>query len=758
VTTHIDWFGLFSGEMAMQKRIGRILTLVGLLGVASLVHAQVEEITVTAERREANLQEVPVSVSAFTADDIGELQMDTAQDISAAVPNMQMYTVTANASAMQVYMRGAGVQNPGFNASESPVGIYVDDIYRGRLATANLDLADIERIEVLRGPQGTLYGRNTIAGAVKFITRTPEDEYWANASVGAGDFATTKYTGSIGSPLIDGKLAGSVTGLYHRRNEGWIERGDQRTGDTGAPISDTALGEYNNLALRSKLHWYEGDVFDAVLALGYVNARNDGYNAIPYGPDFNPPTNPGEAIEGFYDTLVPDATTGYGKTTQKDTSLNLSWALEPFTVRSITGYSDIDDDFEFDLNGGAFQCNDDPVFCDDTQGPLLVGVPGFFVDSSSNNKTFSQEFNLAGDSFDDRLTWLAGVFYMHEDGEQLYQGLVNFAAPFDPVFLGSILAENVETTTDSYAIYGEGTWAFTDKLDLTLGVRWTQDDKSYDNTCNGNLCAPDGTWTVNLDKDFDEVTPRVILEYQWIENLMVFGSVSQGFQAGGFQTLCFGNQSCNEIIYDPQTVTSWETGVKTDWLDNTLRVNVSAFYAQYEDVQQSVVSATSGFPLINAGDVDVTGFELETNWAPNDIFNAFLIYGYGNEDFDSATTALLNTERLPGLPRNSARVGFEVQVPAFSGWDWLFSADVNYVDDYLAALTANPTDQLTIDSYTRLNGRFGLLQPDGHWSGILSATNITDEEDLYSGIVGSGTNIRTPQPPREWMFTVNYTY
>jgi len=744
-----------------MKKIQSRFWVLALAVAAPIVQAEVEEITVTAERREANLQEVPISVSAFSSADIGELQMDTVQDISAAVPNMQMYTVTANASAMQVYMRGAGVQNPGFNASESPVGIYVDDIYHGRLASANLDLTDIERIEVLRGPQGTLYGRNTIAGAVKFITRTPEDEFWANGSVGGGEYDTTKYTASVGGPLIDGKLGGSIAGLYHRRNEGWITRGSQRTGDAGAPISDTPLGEYDNLALRSKLHWYEGEVFDAVFGLAYVHAENDGYNAIPYGPGFNPPSNPGQPIEGFYDTLVPNATEGFGKTKQVDTSLTLSWALEPFTVKSITGYSDVDDDFKFDLTGGV--CQDDPNNPFDAQcpvgapGTLVTGVPGFFVDSTSNNKTLSQEVNLSGVAFDDRLTWLSGVFYMHEDGDQLYQGLVNFAPANTPIFLGSALAEDSSTTTDSYAIYGEGTWAFTDKLDLTVGARWTRDEKSYSNTCNGLFCT-NGSWTQDLDKDFDEFTPRAILEYQWLENLMVFGSVSQGFQAGGFQTLCFGNSNCNQIIYDPQKVTSWETGVKTDWLDNTLRVNASTFYAQYKDIQQSVVAPDFSFPLINAGDVDVTGFELETYWSPNDIFNAFLIYGYGNEDFDSATTALLNTERLPGLPRNSVRVGFQVQVPAFSGWDWLFGADVNYVDDYLAALTANPSDQLTIDSYTRVNGRFGLTQPDGHWSAILSATNITDEEDLYSGIVGSGTNIRTPQPPREWMFTVNYTY
>jgi iron complex outermembrane receptor protein len=694
-----------------------------VLAFMPIANAQVEEITVSAQRRDASLQEVPISVSAFTADDIGKLQIDIAADISAAVPNMQMYTVTANASAMQVFMRGAGVQNPGFNA--------------------------FERIEVLRGPQGTLYGRNTIAGAVKFISRTPGDEFWANAGVGYGEFETTKLTASVGGPLVEGKLGGSIAALYNDRGEGWITRGS-----TGG----RKLGEFDNKAARGKLHWYAGNVFDAVLSVSVVDAENDGYNAIPYGPEFGPPngpSNPGQPLEGFYDSLVPDETIGFGKTKQVNTSLNLAWSFDVFTFRSITGYSDIDDEFNFDLNGGAFQ-NNTPVF---------TGVPGLYVDSESNNKTLSQEFNFSGSAFNDRLEWIAGVFYMNEEGEQQYQVLADFDPNDNAIILLPAFTENVDTETDSFAVYGEGTWAFTDKLGLTLGARWTEDQKDYLNNCVGGFCvpvdqnAPPFIWQEQQSRDFDEFTPKAVLEYQWLDNLLVFGSVSQGFQAGGFQTLCFGNQACNQVVYEPQTVTSWEAGIKTDLFGETVRINASTFLAQYEDVQQTAVDTNIGaFPLVNAGDVDVEGFELEAYWSPNEIFNAFLIYGYGKEDFDSATTVLLQTDRLPGLPRNTLRVGFEIQVPAFANWDWLMGADVNYVDDYISALAANPNDILTIDSFTRTNARFGLLQPDGNWSVILAATNITDEESLFSGIVGSGTNIRTPQPPREWMMSVNYKY
>jgi iron complex outermembrane receptor protein len=684
---------------------------------------------------------VPISVSAFSEDDIAKLQLITVGDIAANVPNLQTYAVTSNATAIQVYMRGAGVSNPGFNASESPVGFYVDDVYRGRLATANLDLTDIERIEVLRGPQGTLYGRNTIAGAVKIITRTPTDTTYGNAQLGIGNFDTYRASGSIGGQVLEG-LGASIAGSYNERGEGWIKRGS-----TGG----RALGEYENKALRGKLNWFGGEVFSATLTGEYIDAENDGYNAIPYGPSFNPASSPGAPLEGFYDSLVPDETVGFGRGKQKNATLKMEWDLSSVTLTSISGYSDVDDRFGFDLNGGAFQVT--PMF-------IATGGAGLFVNSASDNQTFSQEFNIAGatDSFD----WIAGVFYMNEEGKQDYRIKLdaNAADPTMPIFLFDGLVENSATETESYAIYGEGTWAITDKFSATVGVRWTYDDKEYTNSCNGIFCtrlggAP-GSWDIDLDNTFNEFTPRILLQYQATDNTMIFGGVSRGFQAGGFQTLCFGNKGCNRVVYQPQRVVSWVTGIKTELLDNKIRINASTFLAQYDNLQQTAIDTASGsFPAQNVGGVDVYGLEVEAYYAPTDNWNLFAIIGLADEEFDSATSAQLPfTSRLPGLPRQTVRLGFDYERQAFADWDLIVGLDLNYVSDYFATIN----NAAEVGGYTRWNGRIGMQQADGPWSVVLNGLNIGDGENLVSAIAGNGTNIRTPAPPREYILNFNYRY
>jgi iron complex outermembrane receptor protein len=770
----------------MQPRLRTTLTASALLAASLPSAAQVNEITVTAQRREQSLQDVPLAVSAFDATRITNLQIDAVQDIGQNVPNLQTYVVTAGAQALQIHSRGASVQNPGFNLSESPVGIYMDDVYYGRLASANLDLTDIERIEVLRGPQGTLYGRNTIAGAVKVITRTPGDESWANLNFGLGNFSTTRIAGSFGGPIEEGALAGSITALYEKRDDGWQPN----------PRLGRDFGEYDNKIARAKIRWFGTENFEATLTGWVADLENDGYNGVPYVPFSNdpgfppfpqPPSNnpefdpaPGNSrpLGGFYDNYSA-AGANYGASDQGGASLALTFRMGSVTLKSLTAFADIKDDFGFDLSGGGA----DASFTD----PSLQF--GLRIRSESDFTQISQEFQLLGYAFNERLAWQLGAFYLNEDGTQLFSGGIPAFGPV-PVF-----AELIDNETDSYALYGEGTFRVTDALSVTAGLRWTQDEKEYSDDCVGFFCVddsnvndptPPGNGSVALDDDWSEVTGKVSVDYRLDPENLVYLSYAQGFQSGGFRTLCFGNlsASCGGTAFDPQTVDSIEAGWKGDLFDRRVQLNVAAFYAMYDDIQQIVINGAGGFPIDNVGKVDVYGLEVEAKWQPTDKLLIFAQMGLQDSDFGkvnpqsppgglappdgvdpdvacpnrpnpASRQCTTPVNELPSNPGLQGKVGFNYTVPLQNNLQFSYGADVYYTDEYFS----ESRNLVQIDSYNRVNGFVGIGSDDGQWQVALTGKNIFDSEDIVSGIFANGfTNIRTVLPPAEYMLQFRLQY
>lgn len=719
--------------------------LMGAAVAAAVLHtgqslAEMDEIVVEATRREADLQSVPLAVSAFGTEQIAKLQIDTTQDIGDNVPNLQTYTVTAGAQALQLHARGASVQNPGFNTSESPVGFYVDDVYHGRLASINLDLTDVERIEVLRGPQATLYGRNTIAGAVKVYSRSPGDEFYANGSLGAGNYNTVHTAGAIGGPVIEGALAASLAVAYHERDDGWIDN----------PVTGDELGEYENKIGRLKFHYYGIENLDVDLSLWGVDAQNDGYNGVPYVPFAS--ASGSSPLGDFYDNFSP-AGTSDGDSDQYGGTLDWTYDFGDLALRSITALSNIDDEFAFDLAGGGFLG--------------IPGVPGLLINSDSDMDQWSQELQVLGNSFDDRLDWIVGFFYLNEDGDQNYAGFAGDPANPPPAV---DFTEQSETETDSYSVYGEGTWHFSDRLRATVGLRWTKDEKDFDISCvpgpgATSTCIPttSGAFTVSLDENYDEWTPKFGLDYELNDKWLTYLSIGKGFQAGGFQTLCFGNLQCADSDYDPQTVWSYEAGFKGDMLDDTVRLNAAVFYAAYDDIQQTVLTPVVGFPGLftfptdNVDDVDVWGIELETFWTPVENLNFFGSLGFMDADDVKFTDNIgLQVDReLPSNPDLSLRLGFDYTREITSAVEVFFGADMNYSDNYYSEVT----NALKIEDYTRGNAFLGIGRPDGRWQLVATMKNISDEDDNVSGIFADGfTNIRTPLPPREYMVTFKLAY
>ena len=402
------------------------------------------------------------------------------------MPNLQLLPLTANPSTFQVGLRGGSEQTGGLIVSEPVVGLYIDDVYHARLQGANAQLSDIERIEVLRGPQGTLYGRNSFSGAVKIVTRTPSAKNsWFDASVGRGSFSESKAQMSVGGGLSD-TIGASFALLYRDQADGWIFNRAQ----------NRSIGQEQNLAVRAKLAYGDGP-WRASLALSYGRDKNDGY--IPLATRFVPPQTPtGRATQANTDQAQPRYGTDpyiaeYPQPSRGDTktvsaTLDVSRSLGDITLRSISGYVDLKDFFRWDIAAGR---------------SLSPGVYGATFDRQSDAVAhqFSEELQATGRSLDQRLNWIVGLYYFTESGHQTLTDDI-------PIFFLPNLAPTfLSIATDSYAVFGQSTYKWTDRLSVTLGARYTKDDKTFSANIQSGFGNPLPRTQVDLTRKFSSFSP-----------------------------------------------------------------------------------------------------------------------------------------------------------------------------------------------------------------------------------------------------------
>ncbi len=347
-----------------------------------------------------------------------------------------------------------------------------------------------------------------------------------------------------------------------------------------------------------------------------------------------------------------------------------------------------------------------------------------------------------------------------------------YSGQLDPFF---DFVENTRAETESYAVFGEGTWRFRGRWSLTLGLRFTDEQKDFQLDCAGptpgsgtGSCIPtDSGFETRQNLTFDEFTPRIGVNYDLGDNVLLYLSAARGFQAGGFQTLCFGNLQCSDSSYRPQDVWSFEWGYKST-LNDDLVIDAAVFYALYDSIQQTVITPVFDpmgnqvgvtFPTENIGDADVWGIELDSNWAATENLNVFLNAGFMTSSYGTINpasgAALAGAKDLPSTPKLTARIGFDYGWPINAAFELFFGGDINYSDSYFS----EATNALEIDSFTRLNGFIGVGQPDQLWQLIFEGKNLADAEDNVSGIVADfAANIRTVQAPREWLATLRINF
>ncbi|MEM8615479.1 MAG: TonB-dependent receptor, partial [Pseudomonadota bacterium] len=513
-------------------------------------------VTVTAQRREQALLDVPLSVTAF---DAATLEATGAVDITTiqrATPNATIEVARGSNSTLIAFIRGVGQQDPlwGF---EPGVGLYVDDIYIARPQGAVLDIFDIERIEVLRGPQGTLYGRNTIGGAIKYVTARLSDEPSLRAKVNVGNYNQFDAIASGSTPLGDKLAIGAAIAKYDRDGFG-------TNLNTGAEHYDKDM-----LAYRVSAEWAPSDELFIRAAFDRTEDDSDakhGHRLLPDAARTLPVTS------NVYDTRA-----GIGDANSVETegySVTVEWEPnDTVTLKSITAYREGETVTPIDFD--ALPQND-------------FDVPAVYFDDQ-----FSQEFQALFDT--GKLSGVAGVYYLNG----------NASGGFDVILggLGLTIYQAGDQNKQNYSIYGDATYEFTDQFSLTLGGRYTIDETKADvlrelwlGSGSGSFSAANTTSLFagaqtdfrDLTRSDEEFTPRVSLSYKPTENLNLYATYARGFKAGGFDPRAredldpFG---LSEQGFGPETVDSFEVGLKGNLLDNRLQFSTAAFFADYSDQQ-----------------------------------------------------------------------------------------------------------------------------------------------------------------------------
>lgn len=696
-----------------------------------------EEVVVTAERREASLQTVPVAVTALSVEAIANRQVTEPQDLMRLVPSLKMNNNITSPTNLSPALRGSLQQDASLVVAESPFGIYVDDVYVPRLNGNNVTLADIERVEVLRGPQGTLYGRNTLAGAIKFITRTPgPEDSWFNAKVGAGNDDQVRVGFSAGGSLGDNGWGGSLSAQHNTKDGQYFNL-----------ATNSELGEQTNTAVRGKLV-HSGERLDAVFSLSFSDSSGDSL-LLPNGTT---PNVPGDMqftsddivpTNGLYTVNTPTfagppaphAPQPAHDTEQTIASLKLSWDLgNDLTFTSVTGFVGLEDFFSTDFNGNASL---------------------FSTGSDISSDALSQEFKLQGTAMDERLDFLVGLYYFDESADQTFGWRVGNVAP-----LSSSL---IKIDTESIAVFAQANYRLTESLTATFGARWMEDDKNF---ALDFLFPPLPVDQVRLANKYSEVTPKFALDWTLepggnIDSMLLFASAAKGFKSGGYSAIViFPPADIARTPYFPETNWTYEIGIKTDLFGNKFRVNANYYYSDVTDLTLNATTVVNGnltFPVVNAGDVVIQGLEFEATWVPTDNLSVFLSGATADGEFKSInpTTAPALALRdfgvegqTPQTPDLTLSLGFDYSAETSFG-EWGFGADYYWTDDYITSAT----NDFVVKAYDRSNA-YAKIGFKENWEVRATVKNISDDATVTSGSRGLGGFIYLP--PREYLLSLNY--
>lgn len=730
-----------------------------------------EEVTVTARKRAESVQDVPIAMAAFGGDKLEDLGVSSINELQAQVPNLTAYPARGTTSTLTTYIRGVGQSDPLWGVDPG-VGLYFDDVYVARPQGALLDVFDVERVEVLRGPQGTLYGKNTIGGAIKYVSKRIDHQRTGKFSLVYGDYGQQEAKGDVQLPLIDDTLTVKVSGASLVRRDGFGE--NRNTGSDH--VSDKEI--YSG---RVALQWDPTDSFSATFSADYTVDRSapigaqvlasnpvtlaydlTGTTGLAGGDEFD--TNSG------FDNKNDTETQGYSLTLVADLS-------DEFTLKSITGYRKGATDTYIDFDTTPFPITDVRAIYEDDQLTQEIQLNY----SGEKLELVTGLYFMTGEAGG----WVANEFF----GDGVLGGPAN----------GCVCGTTAGVVdTDSVSIYGQGTYALNDRLSFTLGGRLTVEEKEVvalnqgfaDNTFSTPVSVASD---FSDSKTFREFSPRIGFDYQFSDDVMVYASYSEGFKSGGFNVRA-NTQAVPESgnPYDPETVSSFEIGAKSTLLDGRITLNGALFLNDYEDIQLSVFTAlpdsTFFGDFTNAGKATINGLEIDFTMALSESVTLNASYGYLDADYDEYVDAgvdIADAENLTNAPENTFNIGIQYdgslgdmgEIMARVDYAWRDESVLTTETNTAAAravadtgpgganasgiLTLDNTRPLKADSYGIVNATVNWM-PDENWRFGLSVKNLTDEEYLVTGynFYTTGLKVRTGfyGAPRTWSLSASYNF
>ncbi|NDC57757.1 MAG: TonB-dependent receptor [Alphaproteobacteria bacterium] len=740
-----------------------------------------EEVVVTAEKRKENLQDTPISISVLSAAGIEDRNVYSLVDLGdGAIPSLKVAPFFSRPGALIMNIRGIGVLSDSNQpARDQGVGVYVDGVYMGRPQGLGVAMYDVESIEVLKGPQGTLFGRNTEGGAVQITTKKPKGEFGLLAKGGASSFSG--YTGELHVDLpkfanFSVKLDGVLTG-----RSGWV--------DNPLPQAED-FGSYDKRALRARVLWEPTPNFTADYAFDTsYDATSTLYQQFlaPFPTATLKPAAANTASTSRIDTATLPVPQQLSVGNTWGHRLTADWRLsDTITIKSISSYRDLKQD-QWDngsaaLSAGAFQATP-------TSTTFVGSQFGRYSLALFNQNQFSQEFQIIGDT--ERLKWVAGAIYYREhvtDNARAFftSNFTDVAGVASTIRSIDYLAQRIDrasqVTTKSTGVFGQATYTppiLDDALHVTLGGRWTKDEKvGRMRTINGvnfpigsqgqTFFAPSAPTTPLLSPNpmnasWDRFDPIVNVAYDVTEDFLIYAKYSTGYKSGGSNS-----RSLTYKPFDPETVEMMEIGAKTEFFDNRVRLNVAAYDGKYKDIQLDfsapylVISSTGALTFTNRtttetinapGEGKLSGFEADLTFAATDNLTLSASYAYNKVDIPATLNPFPQIDGRPipvpipiyqvYTPENSASFAIDYERP-FMGAKIAAHLDGNYGDGYYANYTDVAYDPVTRavtvknpkgDSAFIMNGRLSLAEiPAGGGTATLSiwSRNLLDEEHVFA--------------------------